>query len=343
MTADGVKGGDILRIGPAKALDVPAFRPRFPWLGGDLQTVRNSLVRPEHPLTPWASQRVWLPVSGGDQLAACLHAADRLGTAPLIVLIHGLSGCEDSHYIRGAARYFLTRGYPVLRLNLRGSLPSRPRCQGHYHAGRSEDLHDALTALVETDPRAGRAGIVPVGFSLGGNMLIKYLADAGTTPVIRAAATVSAPIDLAATSRRFLQRRNSVYHRWLLDLLKREALRPPAAVSARERAGIEAAGSVYAFDETFVAPHHGFADADDYYARCSGARFLPSVRVPLLAIHAGDDPWIPAGMYQALGSGVPEDVAILLARGGGHVGFHAADDPVPWHDRAIEAFLEQVL
>jgi len=331
------------RTGAARELPVPPFRSRFPWLTGDLQTVRNAVLRPAQPLSAWPAERLWLSVSGGDQLAACLHAPARLGEAPLVVLIHGLTGCEDSTYLRASARYWLAEGWPVLRLNLRGSPPSRPRCAGHYHGGRSADLRDALTALLARAPELSPGGICPVGYSLGGNMLIKFLAESGRDFPIRAAATVSAPIDLAATSRRFLAPRNRPYHRWLLRHLKREALRPPAALSEAERAAIAAARTVHAFDDTFVAPRHGFADAADYYARCSALAYLPEVTVPLLAVHALDDPWIPAKMYRRAEAAAPAAVAILLAGGGGHVGFHAADDAVPWHDRALGAFLRRAV
>ncbi len=329
------------RTGIARGLSIPPFQPRLPWLTGDLQTVRNAMLRPAHSLADWPAERLWLPVSGGDQLAACLHAPARIGEAPLIVLIHGLTGCEDSIHVRATARYWLASGHPVMRLNLRGSLPSRPRCAGHYHAGRSADLRDALTALLARAPELSRRGICPVGYSLGGNMLIKFLAESGRDFPIRAAAAVSAPLDLAATSRRFLAPRNRPYHRWLLRQLKHEALRPPAALSSAERAAIQAARTVYAFDDTFVAPRHGFADAADYYARSSALAYLSKATVPLLAIHARDDPWIPAETYERAAGEAHPLVSILLAAGGGHVGFHAADDAVPWHDRAAGAFLRR--
>lgn len=331
------------RPGAARDLGLPPFRPRFPWLTGDLQTLRNFILRPRHDLSAWPQRRLWLPVSEGDQLAAALHAGARTGETPLVVLIHGLTGCEDSIYLRGSARFWLERGHPVLRLNLRGSWPSRPRCRGHYHAGRSADLRDALGNLLAEVPGVRRAGVLLVGFSLGGNMLIKFLAESAAEMPVRAAATVSAPIDLAATSRRFLQPRNALYHRWLLAQMKREALAAPARLSLAEKAAIEGARTVYQFDDAFVGPRHGFAGAADYYARCSGQRFLPDVPVPLLAVHAADDPWIPAQCYAGSVWDSNPRVGAVVTRSGGHVGFHAADAAAPWHDRAIATFFAEVL
>ncbi|MBK1697765.1 YheT family hydrolase [Rhodovibrio salinarum] len=322
--------------------DLPPFRPRPPWLTGDLQTLRNFLLRPRIDLRPWPGERLWLPVSGGDQLAASLHARDWLGEQPLVVLIHGLSGCEDSVYVRASARFWLSLGHPVLRLNLRGSQPSRPRCRGHYHGGRSEDPYAALDALLSRERAAARQGLVLVGYSLGGNVLIKLVAEAGRRLPVRAAASVSAPIDLEATSQRFHAPRNRVYLRWLLGLLKREATAPPAELSDAERQAIAQARTVREFDDRFIAPRFGFDGAAGYYRDCSGLRFLPDVETPLIALHADDDPWIPDAAYAEAARVGNRNVRVHLTHGGGHVGFHAIDDTQPWHDRAIHAFMGEV-
>ncbi|SDF68423.1 hypothetical protein SAMN05216241_1026 [Limimonas halophila] len=322
---------------PSDGID--SFRPRPPWWTGDLQTVRNAVVRPRVDLSSWPEARLWLPVQGGDWLAAALHAGERIGHAPPVVLIHGLCGCEDSAYVRASTRFWLSQGHPVLRLNLRGSWPSRPHCAGHYHAGRSEDPAAALRALIQRQPAIARTGVVVVGYSLGGNLLIKLLAEAGRELPIRAAATVSAPIDLAATTRRFNRLRNAPYRWWLLTLMKREALAPPAEISDAERAAIDRARTPADFDDGFIAPRFGFGDCWDYYARCSGERFLPAVPLPLLLIHAADDPWIPVGPYERVHWDANPNLTPVLTPGGGHVGFHAAGDGDPWHDRRIAAFL----
>jgi len=318
---------------------IAPFRSRPPWWTSDLQTVRNAVVRTRVDLSPWSNERLWLPVPGGDWLAAALHARELVGRASLIVLIHGLCGCEDSAYIRRSARFWLDRGHPVLRLNLRGSWPSRPHCRGHYHAGRSEDPLAALRDFVQRAPAVERTGLVIVGYSLGGNVLIKLLAGAGRALPVRAAATVSAPIDLAATALRFNRPRNTPYRWWLLTLMKREALAPPAEISDAERAAIDRSRTALDFDDGFVAPRFGFADCWDYYTRCSGERFLPDVPVPLLLIHAADDPWIPASAYERVDWDANPALTPALTRGGGHVGFHAADAEAAWHDRRIAAFL----
>ena len=146
----------------------------------------------------------------------------------------------------------------MVRLNLRGAGPSRPLCGEQYHAGRSGDLAAAISALA---PELAANGILAIGYSLGGNMLLKYLGEAGSGGAIRCAAAVSAPIDLAAASRRFHRRRNWVYTRWLLSRMKEETLAPGARLSGAERAAISSSRTIWDFDETFVAPRNGFDGA----------------------------------------------------------------------------------
>ena len=318
--------------------DAPTFAARAPWWGGDLQTVRNALL-PRPRLPGGAGERLEFPTSdgAGDRLLARFHKGDP--GRPLALLIHGLTGCEDSVYVRASAAHLLDRGHPVLRLNLRGAGPSRDSCRERYHAGRSEDLRAVFAAL----PAALTAsGVVAIGYSLGGNILLKTLGEAGPPPQLRAAAAVSAPVDLAAAWRRFSRPRNRLYHRWLLARMKKEALAPAVALDARERAAVKAAATVREFDEVFVAPRNGFADAADYYARCSALRFLDRIEAPTLIFHADDDPWIPAAPLRDYDWTRAPACRLLLCRGGGHVGFHGQGGAVAWHDRCAARFFDAV-
>ena len=161
---------------------------------------------------------------------------------------------------------------------------------------------------------------------------------------MRAVASVSAPIDLAEASRRFHEPRNRFYHWHMMRNLRREALAPGAVLGDDERAAVQSARTLFEFDDRFVAPRNGFADAADYYARCSSGPLLDAVDVPALAIHADDDPWIPATPYRERAAKPANGVQVLLAPGGGHVGFHARaqQDAAPcWHDRCIEIFFRR--
>ncbi len=254
------------------------------------------------------------------------------------MLVHGLSGHEDRAYMIASAQALLEEGYPVLRLNLRGAGPARPLCRLQYHAGRSEDLRDVLDS--DPFPDTQGRGLVLVGYSLGANMLLKFLAEFGDRFPIVAACAVSAPIDLAAASHRFLHRRNLGYHRHLLRNMKREALECGSDLSDAEREAIVGVSSILEFDDRFVAPRNGYPDAAAYYADNMARRFLAAIHVPTLVIYACDDPWIPADTYTSYTWADNQNLLPLLAKGGGHVGFHGQGSTLPWHDRCLLRFFD---
>jgi uncharacterized protein len=238
------------------------FRPKLPWWGGDLQTIRNYAINVNLALPGKAAARIEVALEdgSGDRLIGALHVPGKESKRPLVALVHGIAGCERSCYMIAAGAYFLARGYPVLRVNLRGAGPSRPYCRGQYHAGNSEDFEALLDKL---DPRLTRNGVLPVGFSLGGNLLLKYLGETGSNGPVRRAATVSAPIDLRLASRALMKWRNFPYHRYIITNLKRNCTAPGAELSEAERKTVLGATSLWQLDDTFTAPRHGYADADD--------------------------------------------------------------------------------
>lgn len=315
---------------------LPPFRPRFPWITGDLQTLRNNLVGGA-PRLP-AGTRLILPLNDGtgDALTGALHRPAADTGKPLVVLVHGLTGDEDSINIVTSAAWHLARGFPVLRLNLRGAGPSLALSQKRYHAGASADVRAALASL---PAEAARHGLLIAGTSLGGNVVLKLLAEG--CPGVIAGVAVSAPIDLKASQRRIMERRNAIYHRHLLAAMKADAARAQGEFAALYRANAARIRTIYDFDDLVVAPSHGFHGADDYYRRSSSAPLLNDITIPTLLIHAADDPWIPAAIYRA--RTWPATGPALAMPGGGHVGFHGADHPVPWHNHAISVFFDSFL
>jgi uncharacterized protein len=314
--------------GSTLAATAPPFRERPPWFGGDLQTLRNALVGAPPDLP--GGERLLLNVAGGDRLAARLDRPSGPMTRPLVVLVHGCAGSEVSGSVVASMRHLVGQGWPVLRLNLRGSGPSRPTAAGHYHAGRTEDLAQALRGL---PAELVRHGIVLLGQSLGGNLILKFMGEGGHGVPVLAAVTVSAPIDLSATCVKMLRRRNYIYQRFMLESMKREALTPGAALSTAERAAIAAARNVFEFDDRFIAPLFGYRDAEDYYESNAAKHFLAGIQKPTLILHALDDPWVPDACYNAVDWPRLPVIEAVLTAGGGHVGFHSRGSLVPWHDR----------
>lgn len=340
-----------ISLGGAEA-PFPPFVPRVPWWGADLQTLRNVLRGPafrrdagppREGLT--AAERIELPLGDatGDRLVARAVAPipERVAAlqrtdAPTVVLVHGLGGSSDSAYIQATTAFLLAEGYAVVQLNLRGAGESRPFCREQYHAGRSEDLAAALAGLPS---RWCANGLVVVGFSLGGNVSLKFAAEYGG---VRGVASVSAPIDLRAASMCFLEPRNRLYHLYLLSGMKKETLSTPEGLSAQEEKKVRALSTILEFDEHIVAPRNGFRDAEDYYAQNHARQFLASIEIPTLVMHAQDDPWIPAAAYLDYPWAQNPHLMPLLPKGGGHVGFHGRGSRVPWHDRCLAVFLERL-
>ena len=313
----------------------PPFRRRWPWLGADLQTVRNVLPFRLAGIPPGSGERfeIALGDGSGDRLVARYHAARE--PAPAVVLVPGLTGCEGSRHVLQAAGAFLAAGAAVVRLNLRGSAPGRSLARGHYHMDRVGDLADACLAVAELDAGIRERGIAILGYSLGGALALRLAASPGLPPAVRAVVAVSAPVDLAATADRIARPRNRPYERWLLARLREES---EPVWRARAARGAEAPCSARATSATSTmrSPQGeaGFRDAADYYARCSPGRTIGALRVPTLVLHADDDPWVP-----------PPDLAarppleIVVTRGGGHVGFHGKGSRLPWYVGTAARFI----
>ena len=324
----GVPGGDFLE-----------FRARPPWWGGDLQTLRDWFLSARAAAAPAVGERLSIPADDGsdDILSVNLHRGGGGGGRPVVLLWHGLTGDEASASICHAANYFLACGAHVARVNLRGAGPSRNTCRGYYHAGFGQDIGPVLAGVrAALGDDAGPA--LGVGVSLGGSILLNYLAATGEDAGLVAAATISAPIDLAGAAERLIQPRNWPYHRRLLAGMKSGAVAGAAAVSEAERAALDSARNIVEYDDRFIARRFGFAGAAGYYAACSANRKLDRITRPCILIHAADDPWIPARAYQAIAWPSLPAVRHVMAAGGGHVGFHGRGARWPWSLAVIGRF-----
>ena len=318
----------------------PPFRSRPPWLGPDLQTLRNLFTYKKPSFAEFEETRFDIPMPDGtgDVLHAVMHRPAG-STKPPVVLIHGLTGCEDSQNISVSAAHHLTAGYPVIRLNLRGAGPGEGTSSGHYHAGRSEDLAAFLQGLPK---KVTEDGVFLIGVSLGGNMMLKFLGETWDTPDILAAVSVSAPIDLKACQERIHAPRNRIYHNYLLNHMKAFALKNGADADPRVTVDIQNIRWFLDFDDKVVASRNGFEGAPDYYAKCSANRYLDQIDVPALMIHAQDDPWIQLSAYQRAVGSLSDAARMVLSGSGGHVGFHASDSHWPWHDRCAIRFIKSL-
>ena len=329
-----------LKLSPLQIEKYPKFKSSFPWLGADLQTLRDFLMPRPKALQFESSKMINFMMTDGtdDRLSAKLNSCGTENThTPLVILIHGLTGCDNSSYMLRSADYFLKRGYSVLRLNLRGAKPKQDRCKEHYHAGRGGDLDVVLNLLVEKG--LGSNGFLIIGFSLGGSMLLKFLEEFGRNHAIHAAVSISAPIDLVLTSERLMQPRNKFYHRWLLTSMKSSAL-ALKDLNEKQKKAIRTAKTVFEFDDRFIAPHNNYRGALDYYKRCSSKDTIDNIMIPTLMISGLNDPWVPSTMYLSKDWTTSSYVRAILPDSGGHVGFH--DRYGCWYNRVSKIFFSEL-
>jgi len=323
------------------APNFPCFRPGFPWIGGDLQTIKNSLYWSPPLFEKRLQSRLNFPMCDGtgDILLGLLDKPLTETALPLILLVHGLTGCEESRNIITSAHHFVSEGFPVLRLNLRGAGPSLGACKQHYHAGRTQDLADVVNGL----PNAlTQNGLVLVGVSLGGNSVLKFLGEGRAPSSVKAAASVSAPIDLRTAQQCIMAPRNRLYHRYLINRMKMDALKgAPDEQKESLTLRLNQVKTVYDFDDRIVAVDNGFGDAETYYRRSSANQFISDIMIPTLLIQAATDPWIPLSTYLERNWIVDGLSSLIVSRDGGHVGFHARGLASPWQNMCITTFVKK--
>jgi predicted alpha/beta-fold hydrolase len=244
--------------------------------------------------------------------------------APVLVVCHGLEGSSRSGYVRGVMREAQARGFGAVALNFRGCSGELNRLARFYHSGETGDLAHAIDRL--RGERPGRP-LALCGFSLGGNVVTKYLGERGddVPAEVRAAAVVSVPFDLAGCCLALDGPGLPawVYRERFLRRLRRKTLEKATRHTHIDAARARAARTLRNFDDVVTAPLHGFRDAGDYYARSSSAAFLGNVRRPLLVIQAEDDPFVPASTLPRAALSANPMITLELSRTGGHVGFVA--------------------
>jgi len=256
----------------------------------------------------------------------------------LAILSHGLEGSLEARYIRNQARLLQTSGWDVLAWNYRGCGGGSNRLLQSYHSGASGDLR----AVVDHAARAYDS-IVLVGFSLGGNITLKYLAEQPPHPAVRAGVAVSAPVDLASSALALDGRRgNRLYlRRFLSTLLAKAAEKAQRFPGQVDPAVLSKIHTIREFDEHITAPWHGFAGAADYWARASSGPLLERLTVPALLLSALDDPLLDQPSFPRT---LAEDHPFLhleTPAHGGHLGFPGPSKPwQSWHPPRIGQFLE---
>ena len=303
------------------------------WLpGGNLQTIWPALWarRVEAPLPAYRRERWTTP--DGDFIDVDFLAAEGLAPKPLLVLFHGLEGSSKSHYAEAFAAHAQSRGWDYAVPHFRGCSGEINLAPRAYHSGDFEEVGWILARLRERHV----GPMLAAGVSLGGNALLRWVEEAGAeaSKVVSAAASISAPLDLAAGGAAIGQGFNRlVYTRMFLASMKPKALAKLAQHPGLfDRGALMAATNLHAFDNVFTAPLHGFRDTDDYWRRASAKPHLDAIRIPALVVNATNDPFVPASSLPRHGE-TGEHVTLWQPAHGGHVGFPLGRPP--GHVRAM--------
>jgi predicted alpha/beta-fold hydrolase len=243
-------------------------------------------------------------------------------TTPMVIVFHGLEGSVNSEYAKGMLRTIVKRGWTGVLMHFRGCSGRVNRLPRAYHSGETTDPTFFINWLEEHFPKAPKFA---VGFSLGGNVLTKYMGEMKNNTPLKASSIISAPLDLAASCKAIMQGSSRVYQKYLLDLLKNKFSRKLKAMDLSKYIHVKEDGiwniqSIWEFDDKITAPLHGFKNAMDYYLKSSGKPFIKSIKKPTLFIHSKDDPFLSQDAIPVQEE-LSETVRFELSEHGGHVGF----------------------
>jgi len=266
--------------------------------------------------------------------------------APLVLLLHGLEGSAQRGYAINTYRELAARGIASVGLNFRSCSGEPNRAARFYHSGETEDIRFVLQTLRARYPDVALGA---VGFSLGGNALLKFLGEEGEAArqLLQAAVAVSVPYELGTGADHLDQSRmGRFYARVFLKPLVEKMLAKRAVLpSSCDLARAQRATSFREFDDAITAPLHGFAGAEDYYTRSSSAQFVSAVRTPTLLLHAADDPFLPFDAFPARAVESNPLVTASIQLQGGHVGFIYGSPRAPrfWAEENAARFLASQL
>ncbi len=311
--------------------------------GAHLQTLWGRFARRSR-VVPTQSER-WITPDGDELEIRRLHAPPNASRdTPRLLLLHGLEGTIRSHYIQGTLALAQARGWAADVLIFRSCNGEVNRVRRMYHSGETTDIDFVVRRLIRENPRQP---LLVAGFSLGGNVLLKWLGEQGdgAPNQLRAAAAVSVPFDLERGARNIERGFARVYTWHFMRTLRLKALAKLGRFpDLFDPTALQRARTLFEFDDAVTAPVHGFRSAHDYYTRSSALQYLSAIRVPTLLLSASDDPFLPPQVFDDVASVARENPVLLaeLRSKGGHVGFVSGPSPFQsnyYHEERVVEFL----
>ena len=338
-----------------KILQSQEFKECFPWIGGDLQTIRDTFCI--NFKSSKNIEKVLIPINGinstqfkGEFLLGYLDLPEKnIMPKGLILLTHGLGGSTRRYGLRRLANKFLKDGFATFRLNLRGAGAGRYLCSSNYSARCSQDIISAVNFLKNNyySKLCNNEKFLPffaVGLSLGGTILLNASFDyKGEDKLFDGIACVSTPIDLLSSSECIEKSRNYFYQKWLINRLKKQVLisdiNSYSEKYSQLRKKINSIKTIKEFDECLTAPNWGYSSVEDYYLKASPIYNIKNNESKLpttLLIHAKDDPWVPYmptfNLKDSLNK-LNDNIKIIITEKGGHNGYHSPKGC--WSDKFV--------
>lgn len=314
------------------------FKPAW-WLRNrHLQTLWPVLCKRRVKNLELVRERVELP--DGDFIDLDYTCDD---TRPMVIILHGLEGSLSSHYAKGMLQAIHRKGWRGVFMNFRGCSGEHNRLPNAYHSGATEDIAYVVNLLHQRSPTLP---IAAIGYSLGANILLKWLGETAQQNILCAAIAVSTPFELQKSVVQISKGFSRVYGQHLLNTLRKKMQNKFQLISANiSLPDFRQLRSIYDFDDQVTAPLHGFANATDYYTQSSCRQFLHTIAVPTLLLQAKDDPFMTPDALP-LPTELSPTVDLELVENGGHVGFIGGKFPgFPqyWLEERIPEFLKRYL
>lgn len=312
-----------------------SYKTPFLFKNGFVSTVYSGLIRRVNGLL---QERERITLSDGDFLDLDWSYSNEK-TNKLIVILHGLEGNGQRPYMTGTAKLFNSKSIDAVCVNFRGCSGEDNLKYRSYHSGATDDLEEIIYHILETKTYSE---IYIKGFSLGGNLMLKYLGERDEVPYeIKAGIAVSVPCDLHGSCKELHKIKNLAFHQNFKNhLVRRLRIKQLQHVDKLSVADLNSIKSLIDFDDVYTSKAHGFNDALDYYEKSSSLQFLPHIKTPTLILNALNDSFLSSECFPVKEAKENPCLFLEMPKHGGHVGFHLLRDYYYNEKRALE-FIEK--
>ncbi len=307
------------------------FKAKGLFKSGHFSTIYSAKLR---PIPTVIQERKRLELSDGDFVDVDWSFSERK-KKKVAILLHGLEGNAQRVYIKGQAKILVENGWDVAAMNHRGCSGEENRLYLSYNSGRTEDLSALIDHILQ---HYDYNTISLIGFSLGGNVLLKFLGERDHVPTqIKSGVAISTPLYLRGALEQLIKPENMVYSKTFINDLRQKYKRKmnqfPHAMNAEELKKIQ---NLLDFDNLYTAKAHGFQDAYDYYAKSSSLQYLPNIKIPVLILNAANDSFLSPECYPFDIAKNYENIYLECPEHGGHVGFHVSNKVYYSEKRTLE-------